>query len=363
MIREFAHFLRPTRLRTAAIAVLGVLIGAACDHTDPLASSGPSEPPAAAAAPDSVTATDSPAPALSLYGSVGRPYGAYGLLASGTSPGPLNLSNAAPSPSSIVNLLNTARANRMRLVLALTGGPHTAVNRGCCLSVINGVVQFDRRKWDAVMAKFNTATIRNAVAQAVADGTVIGATVMDEPYTSGTGNKNTWGPPGTMSKLKVDGLCGAVQKIFPTLPAGVQHPPLDWERDKSYKVCQFIWGGVGGTTLSEFLANKNAALALGARDHHAILFNMNVINGGRKDTDGNYNCTGTDQAGKGNWYPLCRMTAARVRERGLVLGTAGCALTMWTHNSTFWSRTDNTAAFKDVAAKAATAPAKACRRS
>jgi hypothetical protein len=251
----------------------------------------------------------------------------------------------------------------MRLVLAMTGGPHTELKRGCCLSLINGVVQFDRRKWDAVMAKFNTATIRNAVAQAVADGTVIGATVMDEPETSGHGNKNTWGPPGTMSKLRVDGLCAAVQSIFPTLPAGVQHPPLDWERDKSYKVCQFIWGGVKGTTLTEFIANKNAALALGARDHHAILFNMNVINGGRRDTDGNYNCTGTDQAGKGNWYPLCRMTAARVRERGLILGPAGCALTMWTHNSTFWSRTDNKAAFKDVAAKIATAPAKACRRS
>ena len=76
---------------------------------------------------------------------------------------------------------------------------HTAVNRGCCLSVINGKVQFDRAKWNAVMAKFNTATIKNAVAKAVADGTVIGATVMDEPYTSGTGNKNTWGPPGTRS--------------------------------------------------------------------------------------------------------------------------------------------------------------------
>jgi hypothetical protein len=361
MIHEFAHLLRPTRLRTVTVALLGVLVAAACDNTDPLATSAPSDPPAAATTADSATATDSLAPALALWGTVGRPFGAYGLF--GTDPGVLNLTNAAPSPSSIVQVLNAARTNRLRLVLAMTGGPHTANNRGCCLSVINGKVQFDRKKWDAVMAKFNTATIRNAVAAAVADGTVIGATVIDEPQVSGTGNKNTWGPPGTMSKLRVDGLCAAVQQIFPTLPAGVQHPPLEWQRDKSYKVCQFIWGGVQGTTVSEFIANKNAALALGARDHHAILFNLNVINGGRRDTDGNYNCTGTDQAGKGNWYPLCRMTAARVRERGLIAGPAGCALTMWTHNGTFWSRTDNRQAFKDVAAKMATVAAKKCRRS
>jgi hypothetical protein len=363
MIHEFAHFLRPTRLRTVAIAVLGVLIGAACENTDPLATSTPSEPPAAAATPDSVTATDSLAPTLALWGSVGRPFGSYGLYAAGVTPTPLNLSNAAPSPSGIVNLLHAARANRLRLVLALTGGPHSATHLGCCLSKINGVVQFDRKKWDAVMAKFNTATIRNAVAAAVADGTVIGASVMDEPYVHGTGGKATWGPAGTMTKLRVDGLCGAVQKIFPTLPAGVSHPPLEWQRDKSYKVCQFIWGGVGGTTVTEFTANKNAALALGVRDHHAILFNLNVINGGRKDTDGNYNCTGTGQAGKGTWYPLCRMPAAYMRERGLIVGPAGCALSMWTYNSTYWSRTDNRQAFKDIAAKVATVPAKACRRS
>jgi hypothetical protein len=230
----------------------------------------------------------------------------------------------------------------------------------------NGWWTFDRTKWDKVMANFNTATIRNAVANAVADGTVIGASVMDEPYVSSNTGANTWGPPGTMTKAKVDGLCGAVQKIFPSLPAGVQHPPLAWQTDKSYNVCQFIAGGLfgcKGTSLSALTSCRDAALAMARRDHHQIMFNLNVINGGDKDTDGNYDCSGPNQAGKGNRYPLCRMTASRVRERGLLLGPSGCGLSLWEYNSTFWSRSDNQLAFKDVAAKMATLGAKACRRS
>ena len=47
MIREFAHALRPTRLRTVAVALLGVLIGAACDNnsTEPVASNEPMDTP------------------------------------------------------------------------------------------------------------------------------------------------------------------------------------------------------------------------------------------------------------------------------------------------------------------------------
>ena len=42
----------------------------------------------------------------------------------------------------------------------------------------------------------------------VADGTIIGSRVMDEPYVSGgaTGGGNTWGPKGTMTKARVDTL-------------------------------------------------------------------------------------------------------------------------------------------------------------
>jgi len=364
MIRALTNLLRPARLRGSVLVLFAVLAGTSCDSTDPLATSSPSDSLPTTAAADSVATVDSLT--MSSVSYVGRPFGSWGLLASGAAPGPLTLSNAAPSASSLVNTINTARSKGERLILVLTGGPHTATRPGCCLTKVNGWWTFDRTKWDKVMATFNTATIRNAVANAVADGTVIGASVMDEPYTSSNTGANTWGPPGTMTKAKVDGLCSAVQKIFPTLPAGVQHPPLAWETNKSYQICQFIAGGLygcTGTSLSALTSCRDAALAMARRDHHQLLFNLNVINGGDRDTDGTYNCSGPNQAGLGSHYPLCRMTASRVRERGLLLGPSGCGLSMWTYNSTFWSRSDNQSAFKDVAAKMATVGPKACRRS
>ena len=90
---------------------------------------------------------------------------------------------------------------------------------------------------------------------------------------------------------------------------------------------------------------------------------MNVLDGGLPDTDGTYDCTGPGQAGLGTFGNHCRMTATQVRDRGLILGPAGCGLILWRFDDTFWSRADNQQAFKDVAAKLATVPQKACRRS
>ena len=222
----------------------------------------------------------------------------------------------------------------MRVILAMTGGPHTATNPGCCLSVINGVVQFDRAKWDAVMAKFNTATIKNAVAAAVADGTVIGANVMDEPNVCGAGDGNTWGPCGAMTKLRVDSLCGEVQRIFPTLPAGVAHGAgvLAFESDQELQGLPVHHGRgpdrrAGRMRSTWRAATRRSPSGRGIGD--AILFNMNVLDGGVPDTDGTYDCTGPGQAGKGTFGNHCRMTATQVRDRGLILGPAGCGLIMW----------------------------------
>ena len=63
------------------------------------------------------------------------------------------------------------------------------------------------------METFNTQAIRDAVAEGVADGTIIGNSVMDEPQQSGTTTKD-WGPPGTMTKARVDQLCAYVKNIF-----------------------------------------------------------------------------------------------------------------------------------------------------
>src|SRR5690242_7361791 len=151
MIQELSHTLRLTRLRSPALALVATLSGAACSNTDPLATSTPSDPPPAATTSDTATATDSLGTALATSGTVGLPFGAYRLLVEDATPAPLTLNFEMNSPSTIVSRIGYARQRGTKMLLQMTGGPHSARDHGCCLSVINGVLQFDRKKWNAKM--------------------------------------------------------------------------------------------------------------------------------------------------------------------------------------------------------------------
>ena len=76
-------------------------------------------------------------------------------------------------PKAIVKRINAARQKRLRLVLAMTAGTN--------MSITNG--KFDLGKWKSRMNKLNTAAIRNAVADGVADGTIVANKLLDEPET------------------------------------------------------------------------------------------------------------------------------------------------------------------------------------
>lgn len=270
---------------------------------------------------------------------------------------PFTMTSDGYSADNIVKRIEAARAGKYRLLLALTGGKHDNY-----MSVINGAYQFDLAKWRAKMDTYNTATIRQAVADGVRDGIIVGSNVMDEPHVSGAGDGNTWGPPGTMTKARVDGLCSYVQQIFPTLNAGVFHQHDTFEPDKSYEVCQFIVAQYNSRR-GDVRTFREEALALGRRDGHAVMFSINILNGGVQDKDGVYDCTGPGQGGKGTFSPNCRMTPTQIREYGSALGPAGCGLFMWRYDSQFVSDPENQLAFKDLAAKMASQPWKACRRS
>jgi hypothetical protein len=258
------------------------------------------------------------------------------------------------TPYNIVTLLNTARAAKRHVVLNMTGGSHNRYLTG-------GV--FDKAKWLAVMAGYDTPEVKAAVARAVADGTLLGNSVMDEPNVHGVGDGNTWGPSGTMTKARVDSLCGVVKALFPTLPVGVGHQHGAFEPTKSYRTCEFIIDQYA-TRAGDVVEFRDAALALARRDGHAILFSMNILNGGIQALrDGSWNCPLTTTGGRGTYEPNCRMTAEQVRTVGLTLGPAGCGLLMWRYDADFMSKPDNVQAFKDVAARLETLPAKRCSRS
>ena len=125
---------------------------------------------------------------------------------------PMTMTADGYTPSNILPRIKAARAGGYKLVLNLTGGPHAEY-----MSLINGISQFDGSVWRSKMEAYNTADIRQAIGQGVADGTIVGASVMDEPYVWGgaDGGGNTWGPKGTLTKARVDSLCGVREGILP----------------------------------------------------------------------------------------------------------------------------------------------------
>ena len=250
-------------------------------------------------------------------------------------------------PGEMIAHLDAARARGMSIVLAMTGGSHDRYKT-------DGV--FDQGKWEAAMDGYDTPAIRDAIAVAVADGTVIGNSVMDEPHQSGTTSK-AWGPPGTMTKARVDQLCGYVKSIFPTLPAGVGHDHNMFEPGSSYGVCEFLMPQYAARKGS-VTAWRDGALAMAQRDGLAIVFSMNLLNGGVQDRTGAWDCPGT--GGLGDRSPNCRMTADQLRDFGLTLGTAGCAMLSWKWDSGFVARPENQEAFSTIAIALAGLPRPRC---
>jgi hypothetical protein len=213
------------------------------------------------------------------------------------------------------------------------------------------------------MNTYNTAAIKDAIAKGVADGTIIGNSVMDEPHVTGSGSEgggNTWGPAGTMTKARVDSMCGYVKAMFPTLPVGVFHRHDVFEPANNYATCDFI-ADQYVTKAGDVTAFRDAALAFGRRSRISIVFSLNILNGGTQDRDGTWDCVGT--GGLGTRTNNCRMTAAQVRNYGSVLGPAGCGLLMWKYDSLFMANPDNRLAFQYLGDMLARTSGKSCTRS
>jgi hypothetical protein len=265
------------------------------------------------------------------------------------------------TPRTLLARLELARARGIRMVTVMTGGARANY-------LTDGV--FDMEKWRARMDRYNTAEIRQAVALAVSDGTLIGNSVMDEPFnTGGSGNEaNRWGPPGTMTKARVDSMCGYAKSIFPTLPQGVFHD-YRLAADSSYGVCDFLTSQYR-TSKGPLTEYRDGALEVCRRDRIACSFAVNVLDGGTpvKKTPGQKeydedDCPLSTTGGRGTYFPNCRMTAEQVRDAGEVLGRAGCFLTGFRYDSAFMANPENRQAFRDVIGSLGRGRAPGCSRS
>jgi hypothetical protein len=201
------------------------------------------------------------------------------------------------------------------------------------------------------MDLYNTSAIKAAVAAGVADGTILGADVMDEPQ------HVSWG--GVMTKPMLDQMASYVKSIFPTVPVGVS-VRSDWRPAERYKVIDFIAtqyvASYGSVT-----AWRDNALAFGGLDGVRVVFSINIMNGGA-----GFNETSCPIPPTGGWGlspGRCRMSADQVRQFGTALGPAGSGLLMWVYDPTFMADPANVQAFRDIASKLATLPARSWRRS
>jgi len=291
---------------------------------------------------------------------VGIPMGPYGFdITTGQTLGAFNLDIGSTAPGAIVSLINASRNRGIKLILAMTGGSHDNY-----MSTLNGVLQFDFTKWKSRMDKFNTATIKNAVAAGVADGTVIGANMMDEPqaHADVQSGGNTWGPEGTMTKVRVDQLCGYAKSIFPTLPVGINARWAVFEPTKTYQTCEFFIDQYS-YRLGELGAYRQGVLTylqkqVSAGHSMRLVAAMNVINGGTQDKTGAWDCP---QSHRGYTAPNCWMTPEQVKAAGASYGVLGCGFVMWQWDDAFMGRATNQQAFQSVAGLLKLKPKVPCR--
>lgn len=255
-------------------------------------------------------------------------------------PGPFSASVNSDGPAVIVQRINAARALGHRLMITMTGG-------GKSNYTVDGADagKFSLTKWKARQDLFTTPAIKQAILAGVADGTIIGANMLDEPQHAGWQN--------SITKATLDSMAVYCKGLFPTLPCGAS-VKMSWRPTERFQQLDFIatqwialWGPVDKW--------RDAELAQAKLNGVAVVFGINGLNGG-----GGFNETvcpfGFGETGR------CQMSPSQIRETSLALAPYSCAFYVWEYRPSLVSA-EKVSAFKDVAAVLANLPAKPCRRS
>lgn len=263
-------------------------------------------------------------------------------------------------PGGIISLLTNIHNRGQRCVLKTTAESHDDPD-GTDLYRTDG--EFDIVKWKAQMSLYNTTPIKNAVAAAIANGTLLGHSVMDEP------THPTWGPVGHMTKAVIDEMVRHSKSLgggWADVATGVLCDG-DWRFDgdegvdEHYEDADFIinqtWHTdftAGPTAFVTQTLDLQAAERLASADGKCVAV-CNSINLYAGRTTGG--CTLAPSGGH------CLITPADLEDWGLELGRAGCGLLMWKYHSSIWARPLHVAAMASVSADLAAQPQKTWYRS
>jgi hypothetical protein len=235
-------------------------------------------------------------------------------------------------PQGLVALLAKLRANQQRAFLGLTGGRHDQY-------ITDG--KFDLAKWKAGVARYDTPALKAALESGVADGTILGYNMLDEPP------HPSWG--GVFTKALVDTMAAYCKSILPFMPCGVA-VNYRWRPTERYHLVDFVMNQTWMETQSP-AAFRDSAVAMARRDGVALVLSLNLF--------GAAPSPGCEARGS-----QCLMRPAEVREwgRAFVSEPYACAVIMWRYDATMWGRPEYQAQFQDVSSLAGQRVAKSCRR-
>jgi hypothetical protein len=227
--------------------------------------------------------------------------------------------------------LEYARRSNTRVLLNLTGSERY-------LSDGKG---FSFDKWKARVDQFRNADI----ASYIADGTIVGHFIMDEPD-----DPSNWGGK-TVPLADIDLIAKYSKEIWPTLPTVVRVTP-GWLKGYHFQYLDAAWaqyldrfGPLEPYIATNLRDAKEAGLAL--------VGGLNVLNGGSKNSG-----IPGHKAGK------FAMSANEIRTWGsaMLAQPYFCAYIMWEYERNYFSRPDIKAAMAELSQQAKAHPQQSCRR-
>lgn len=267
---------------------------------------------------------------------------------------------SAAKPQWLLDKIAEARTRKAPFIANLPCGSHNVSNLGNCLTLVNGVAIFSQARFDSALATYNTPQVKAAVAQAVTDTILLGINIMDEPWVTAatSGDGNTWGPPGTMTRARVDSLCTKAKTVFgSTVPIGTSDQ-TKWQRTGPWKVCDI---GIAQYSyrFGNVVAWRDSILAISTAQKYGSVFSINWINGGTQDRNGPWDCPGSV---KGQRSPNCQMTPAQLDTTSAFLPQKTCGVyTAWRYDQARMALPGYPASFTLQAQHAAELPRVLCK--
>ena len=348
MTHTFKLARRTARLR--AVALVAALVGLGACDADRLGPVPPGDAPAAladsagiatdSAAVDGDTLTDAQLEANELlpeaafvtgnrakgiaFGHFDQPKSMLG--------GPTSGAVVAAGPGDVIRTLQAARRAGARVIIRMSGRDNYFRNGNRTLNL---------GKWKARVARFKRVNLKPYIA----DGTLLGHYILDEPH-----NSDTW--RGQVPYKTIEAMAKYSKQLWPGLTTVVRAYP-DWLSKASFrwKYLDAAWAQYSGRK-GEIKRWTREQSSFAKREGLGLIVGLNFLNGGDRSS-----------RIKGLRRGAYAMSAKQVKAWGSVLvnDSRACGFFSWKYSRKYFGRSDIRAALATVAKKAKSRDRKSCR--